>query len=266
MSLIYEEQMELLRRCFFDVQNEVGLGRQEEAYHQACKLWLEEHEIPHASKPPLRLMLDGDEAYALHPDFVVWDSITVELKAVPRKLNQGEFVQLFDYLKFRGDRLGLLVNMGLDRVQVERVASDLPKTTLDEDRNYWTGKNAGMDRDLGISVRDALRSIYNSHGTGYGDEVMRRLVICAFAVRKLRFHESPISTAYYHEVEVGESPLNCTIVEGRILLTFTVLFDTNQFAINRGLSYLPALGLEWGIAADFGKRAAQFTGLHRSTS
>ena len=124
VSLIYEEQTELLRRCFFEVQNEVGLGRQEEAYHRACKLWLEAHDIPHASKPPLRLMIEGQEAYTIHPDFVVWDSITVELKAVARKLNQGEFVQLFDYLKYRQDRVGLLVNMGLDRVHVERVAFD----------------------------------------------------------------------------------------------------------------------------------------------
>ncbi len=46
----------------------------------------------------------------------------------------------------------------------------------------------------------------------------------------------------------------------------TALFDTNQFAISRGLSYLRALNLKWGIAVDFGKRTAQFTGLHRSTS
>ena len=38
MALIYQSQTQLLRRCFFDVQNEVGLGRQEEDYHQACKL------------------------------------------------------------------------------------------------------------------------------------------------------------------------------------------------------------------------------------
>ena len=72
MTLIYEDKTELLRRCFFDVHNEVGLGRQEEAYHQACKLWFQEHGIPFASKPPHPLMLEDQEAYVLYPDFVVW--------------------------------------------------------------------------------------------------------------------------------------------------------------------------------------------------
>jgi GxxExxY protein len=251
---------------FFEVQNEVGLGRQEEAYHQACKLWLEEHEIPHARKPPHRLMLEGQEAYVLHPDFVIWDSITVELKAVPRKLSQAEFVQLFDYLKFRRDRIGLLVNMGLDRVQVERVAYDPPTMNLDESWTYWTGLIDGRDRDVGIAVHKALQAIYDSHGTGYGDEVTQRLIFCALTVHGLRFQESPVSKAYYRNVEVGESPLNCLVIENNILLTYTTLFDNNQFAISRGLSYLSALNLEWGIAVNFGKRTTEFTGLHRATS
>lgn len=266
MSLIYEEKTELLRRCFFEVQNEVGLGRQEEAYHQACKLWLEEHKIPHASKPPHRILLEGQEAYVLYPDFVVWDSITVELKAVPRKLSQGEFVQLFDYLKFRQDRVGLLVNMGLDRVQVDRVAHDMPKTQCVEDWKYWTGQIAETDREVGISVRNAMRSIYGAHGTGYGDEVTKRLIFCALSVQGLRFQDSPASKAYYHDVEVGESPLDCVVIENDVLLTYTTLFDNNQFAINRGLSYLRALNIEWGVAVDLGNLRARLTGLHRSTS
>ena len=120
MSLIYQDKTQLLRRCFFDVHNEVGLGRREEAYHQACKLWFQEHGIPFASKSPHPLLLDNQEAYVLRPDFVVWDQITIELKAVLRRLGQAELVQLFDYLKRRQDRLGLLVNFGLERVQVER--------------------------------------------------------------------------------------------------------------------------------------------------
>src|SRR5437588_8847215 len=114
MSLLYEEETHVLRRCFFDVQNEVGKGRQEAAYHQACLLWFQEHRLPIISKMPHRLMLRGEEAHSLFPDFVGWNAISVELKAVPRNLTRSEFVQIFDYLKCRRDRLGLLVNMGLD--------------------------------------------------------------------------------------------------------------------------------------------------------
>ena len=51
------------------------------------------------------------------------------------------------------------------------------------------------------------------------------------------------------------------MIEDCIVLTFTALFDNNEFNINRGKSYLKALGLNWGIAANFGKTKAELTGL-----
>jgi hypothetical protein len=51
------------------------------------------------------------------------------------------------------------------------------------------------------------------------------------------------------------------VIEDCILLTFTALFDNNELNINRGRSYLKALRLNWGIAANFGKTKAEFTGI-----
>src|SRR5688500_5362697 len=103
MCLLFEDKTHLLRQCFFDVQNEVGLGRHEHAYHQACKIWFAEHRLPVVSKPPHRLLIEGEEAHVLHPDFVAWDAIPIEIKALPRKLVASDWVQTVDYLKFRRD-------------------------------------------------------------------------------------------------------------------------------------------------------------------
>jgi GxxExxY protein len=261
MTLIYEDKTEILRRCFFDVQNEVGLGRQEGDYHSACKVWLSDHDVPFTSKHPHPLLFHGRVAHTLYPDFVAWDSITVELKAVPRSPRQTEFVQLFDYLKCRNDRLGLLVNMGLDRVHVERIVYEKPQSTLEENWKYWHGRISGRARDVGISVRDALRAIYHEHETGYGDEVSEKLILFALETYRLKVTIKPVATAYYHGVQLRESPLDCLVIENSILLTFTALFDNNQFSVNRGKSYLKALGLNWGIAVNFGKTKAELTGI-----
>jgi len=259
MALIYEDKTEILRRCFFDVQNEVGLGRQEEDYHSACKVWLSDHDVPFTSKQPHPLLFQG---------LVAWDSIRAELKAVPRSPNKTEFVQLFDYLKCRNDRLGLLANMGLDRVHVERVVYEKPETTLEENWKYWSGRISDRARDVGISVRDALRAIYREHETGYGEEVTEKLILSALRSYRLKVTIKPVVTAYCHGVELHHSPLNCLVIEDCILLTFTALFDNNQFNVNRnqfnvnrGKSYLKALDLNWGIAANFGKPKAELTGL-----
>lgn len=39
-ALIHEDKTKIIHECMFDVQNEVGLGRKEEAYHRACEIWL----------------------------------------------------------------------------------------------------------------------------------------------------------------------------------------------------------------------------------
>jgi GxxExxY protein len=265
MALIYEDKTRVLRRCFFDVQNEVGLGRQEEDYHRACKLWLGENQIPFTSKHPHPLLLDRQVAHTLYPDLVTWDAITVELKAVMRSLRSTESVQLFDYLKCRKDRLGLLVNMGLDRVHVQRMVCEFPETTLEEDWSYWSGRISGRVRDVGIAVRDALRAIYREHQTGYGEEVIAKLIQFALQSRRLAFTVAPVSKAYYHGIELHESPLECIVIEDCMLLAFTALFDSNEFNVHRGKSYLKALNLDWGIAANFGKTKAELRGLGRAT-
>jgi hypothetical protein len=46
-----------------------------------------------------------------------------------------------------------------------------------------------------------------------------------------------------------------------IVLTLTALFENNDFNMNQGRSYMRALGLRWGIAANFGRCEACFTAL-----
>ncbi len=186
MPLVYEDRTRLLKKMFYEVQNEVGLGRQELAYHRACSLWLRNAGVPFASKPPHRLMLGDHESYVLYPDFVLWNEITVELKALPRMMNFGDMVQLYDYLKCRGDRVGFLVNMGLDRVVDQRIVFDPPVTELVEDWTYWTGTIDGHSREVGAAVRDGLRFLYREHTTGYGHEVVERLIPTAINRQGLR--------------------------------------------------------------------------------
>ena len=217
MALIYEDRTKILKGMFYEVQNEVGLGRHEEAYHRACVLWLQSNDIPFLSKPPHRLMLGSDEAYVLHPDLVLWDGITVELKAFPRRLGNGEVVQLFDYLKCRGDRLGLLVNMGSDRVEDQRFVYDAPQTQMIEDWTYWSGAIGDSDREIGMAVRKQLRLLYDTHGTGFGDEVFQRLILCAVTRLGFSVLVRPVSKAYFRGVEVHESALDCLVVEDRLV-------------------------------------------------
>ncbi len=75
MEYLYREESALIRKCMYEVQNEVGLGKQERAYHRACELWLRDNQISHMSKKLHSVELNGEIAHTLIPDLVLWDCI-----------------------------------------------------------------------------------------------------------------------------------------------------------------------------------------------
>jgi GxxExxY protein len=261
MDLVYGAQTERLISGFFTVQNEVGLGRHEEAYHQAYKIWVSEQALPVSSKPPLPLLVAGREAIVLKPDFLAWNEIMVEMKALPRLLGPSEELQLFDYLRAQGGRLGLLVNMGLDRVHVERRIYDPPETHISADWSHWAAEIAGRDREIGMAIRNALQVVYESHRTGYSLAVTEKLVLTSLAVNGLTVSVRPLATATYHQHVVHESALECFVIEDRFVLTLTAQFDNNEFNTSLGLSYLKTLELPWAVAVNFGRRELQINAL-----
>ena len=147
-GLIYKDKTEILRRCFFDVQNEVGLGRQEEDYHSAKD-----------RKP------DWKRTGATGP---------AEFPAV-------------------------------------RGTSGFPSAMP--------------------------CAIYHEHETGYGAEVTQKLILFALQTCQLNVTIRPVATAYYHGIELRQSPLDCVVIEDCILLTFTALFDNSELNV-RCKSYL----------------------------
>lgn len=264
MELLHQDKTEQLIRGFFVVQNEVGLGRDEEAYHRAYEIWAKEQSLPVLSKPRIALMIGSHEALVLYPDFVAWNEISIELKALPRVLGASEELQLFDYLRARRDRLGLIVNMGLDRVFVERRIFDPPATTITEDWSHWTNTIGGTERDIGVAIRRALHSVYEAHRTGYSLAVTEKLVLGALAVNRLRVLARPVAKAVFHQHVVHESSLECFVIEDHFALTLTAQFDSNEFSKSLGVSHMKTLGIPWGIAANFGRSELQLTALrHR---
>jgi GxxExxY protein len=261
MDLLYRAETEQLIRGFFEVQNEVGLGRHEQAYHQAYTIWAVEQSLPISSKLPVPLRIAGREAIVLYPDFIAWDQIILEIKALPRLLGPSEELQLFDYLRARGARLGILVNMGLDRVHVERRIYDLPTTRMSEDWSRWTKEIAGRDRDIGVAIRNALRQVYESHRTGYSLAITEKLVLTSLTANGLRVLVRPLAKATFHQHMVHESSLECFVVEDRFVLTLTAQFDNNEFNSSLGRSYLQTLDLPWGVAVNFGRTEAQINAL-----
>lgn len=111
-TLLYSDEVFRIQGAVFAVSREMGTGFLEAVYQESLGVEFAARGIPFAAEQALSLHYKGrvlSKTYV--PDFVCYDRIIVELKAVSDLLPQHR-AQLINYLKASGLRVGLLVNFG----------------------------------------------------------------------------------------------------------------------------------------------------------
>ena len=111
-KLIYPEECYAIRGAIFEVYHELGNGFREEVYQQCFERELAARGIPFDAKRELKIFYKGEPIEKTYiPDFVCYDKIIVEIKAVDA-LSAEHRSQVMNYLKLTRFKLGLLVNFG----------------------------------------------------------------------------------------------------------------------------------------------------------
>jgi GxxExxY protein len=121
-ELICEQETYLIRGAVFEVYREMGCGFLESVYQECLAQEFAARRIPYVAQPQLRLSYKDRLLEQLYkPDFVCYEKIIVELKAV-KELADEHRAQLHNYLKATGIKVGLLVNFGhYPQADIERV-------------------------------------------------------------------------------------------------------------------------------------------------
>jgi GxxExxY protein len=110
--LIYEIESYAIRGACMNVYKTLGNGFLESVYQECLEIEFSRTGIPFAAQKPLTLCYQGQPLKQTYkPDFVCYDKIIVEIKAVS-KLNPEHQAQVMNYLKATDYQLGLLVNFG----------------------------------------------------------------------------------------------------------------------------------------------------------
>jgi len=111
-QLLYKEECYAIQGAIFEVYREMGSGFLEAVYQECLEKELINRGIPFESQKELDLRYKGDPLTQKYkPDFICFDAIIVELKAVKKIANEHR-AQVMNYLKATGLRLALLVNFG----------------------------------------------------------------------------------------------------------------------------------------------------------
>jgi len=122
-EIVYREESYRIMGACFEVYKEKGCGFLEAVYQECMELELGDQDIPFAAQPRLNLSYKDrplKQTYA--PDFICFDKIVVEIKAVSA-LTDEHRAQVHNYLRSTGHHLGLLINFGHNpKVESERMA------------------------------------------------------------------------------------------------------------------------------------------------
>jgi GxxExxY protein len=119
-ELVYKEEVFQLVGFCMEIHRELGKGHDEIVYKDAFVVELSRAGIPFLREKNYEITYKGVILpHYYYADFVVWDKILFEAKAV-EKLADSHIKQVLNYLAAWKLRLGVLVNFGWRLARVEK--------------------------------------------------------------------------------------------------------------------------------------------------
>jgi GxxExxY protein len=120
-ELLYKDEVFKLVGLCMEIHRELGSGYDEVIYKDAFVVELQRATIPFSRERKYEVNYKGVILpHFYYSDFVVWDKILFEAKAV-EKLTDAHVKQVLNYLAASKLALGLLVNFGGDSLEWKRV-------------------------------------------------------------------------------------------------------------------------------------------------
>ena len=119
-SVLYSQEAYIIIGAAKKVHRELGPGFTEKVYQDALALELRDRNIPFRREVELHASYKNITLESTFvPDFICYDKIIVELKAVT-ELNDIHRSQAMNYAKVAGMKLALLINFGESSLVSER--------------------------------------------------------------------------------------------------------------------------------------------------
>jgi GxxExxY protein len=120
-DLLYKDECYQLVGFCMEIHRELGRGLDEVVYKDAMCLELQRANFPFSRERRYDISYKGVTLpHQFFADFVVWDKIIFEAKAVER-LTDAHIKQVLNYLAIAKLQLGLLVNFGSASLEWKRV-------------------------------------------------------------------------------------------------------------------------------------------------
>ncbi len=254
MALRHENLTSKILGCIYEVHNEVGVGLDEETYHQALLKSFSRNGIPAVSKERKALLHRGVPLRSFELDVLAFDKIILALKSVQSNFLQNHYVQILSELKLWQKDLGMLVNFGKPKVEIERIPFNEKKKELVEDYTEIKAKITSDDRQLLAKVRNAILFVFNTHGLGYGKIVYQKLLHAELDYRGLSHNRKHSIPVVYHGETIRFRKMKALRIAEKLLCGVTAIQDQiTLFDVARMRTYLRYSNISLGLLVNFGK-------------
>jgi len=119
-----KKKFSLLYIVLHRVNRELGHGFLEDVYQEALEIEFSEREMDFEREVPLPINYKKKTLKKKYiADFICFDEVVVELKALSELCNEHE-AQILNYLKATDKKLGLLINFGKSKLQYKRIINE----------------------------------------------------------------------------------------------------------------------------------------------
>jgi GxxExxY protein len=118
--MILSELTYKINGCAMKVHTQLGCGFQEVIYQRALAIELQRAKLPFFREKEQTIHYDGIEIGTRRADFIVMDTVLVELKAVSVLLDV-HLAQIKNYLVAYNIQVGLLINFGEKSLTYKKV-------------------------------------------------------------------------------------------------------------------------------------------------
>ena len=121
-QIIYKEESYNISGACFNVYTKMGCGFLESVYHECLEIEFKNRNIPFESQKEIELFYEDRKLkQKFKPDFICFDKIIIEIKAILKLLKEHE-AQVLNYLNATGLKLGILINFGhYPKLQYQRI-------------------------------------------------------------------------------------------------------------------------------------------------
>ena len=140
-NLIYKEESYKILGACFEVYKEKGFGFTEPVYQECLEIEFQLQGIPFVRQPKIQLEYKGKPLNQyFKPDFICFDKILVEIKSLPKLIDENTS-QVLNYLNATNFELAWLINFGhYPKIEHKRFANDkinVIKGSLQDEINSW---------------------------------------------------------------------------------------------------------------------------------